>query len=213
MSSTSQSLKKNRTVWAFGIALFVMTVIGLSSIIYMIRRSTFPFFPTVDQISSEGVVHVNSVNGSPKLQSVAQKAEEKIQEGSVLRLGDRIELENDSNLRLNSASGWEVALDGDGEFVLEDARRKDDLSVRTLLWFINQGAFRARYMPEKSPQTKEAWLQLRFPGGRIVTQGGEILVRIPRAGGGRLRVVQGAVEVFWDDGRRAEVEANEMEYL
>lgn len=131
-------------------------------------------------------------------------------EGEPFLLGTVFHARGQSGLQLLTTGNWIIALDGEGEFIFEDAKRNAGGTVHTAFWMIRKGAFRAKphdYDPS------DHWLQIRTPVAKVIVHKGEIGLRITDGGGGQIWLVSGKATIFWNDGRRKELKLRGMDYI
>jgi hypothetical protein len=132
-------------------------------------------------------------------------------------LGTLFHLRPGATVQINTAGTWMIALDGEGEFIFEDARTREDKSVHTINWIMKKGQFRAK--PFTYDKT-EHWLQIRTPNSRVLLQQGELGLRVdglvnapPDKPKGQVWLVSGKATVYWNDGKQKELPLRQFEYL
>jgi hypothetical protein len=131
-------------------------------------------------------------------------------DGASFFLGTFFQVAPKSFLQLLTTGNWIVGLDGDGEFVLEDARTNPEGTIHTAYWFVRRGTFRAKphdYDPS------DHRLEVRTPIARVYVGKAEIGMRVSEGGGGQIWLVSGKATIVWNDGRRKELTQKGMDYL
>jgi hypothetical protein len=121
-------------------------------------------------------------------------------------------------LQVSTSGTWIVGLDGEGEFIFEDARTNEDRSLHTITWILKKGLLRAK--PHTYDLT-DHWLEVKTPLARVLVEKGELGIRLPDfqkspapdAPRGQVWLMSGKATVYWNDGRKKELPLKGMEYL
>jgi hypothetical protein len=130
--------------------------------------------------------------------------------GTRFHLGSLFHVRPQGHLQMNTVGNWIVALDGEGEFILEEARTDEKRTVHTNVWNVKKGTFRAK---PHDYDKGDHWLQVTVPIARVFVHKGEIGLRVSEGAGGQIWLVSGKATVVWNDGRRKELPLRGMEYL
>ncbi len=216
---------RRRSVVVGVVALAVLAGIGAGVWVYF-HRDPFPELPIPDLDDNRSAGKLDRVNGKvfgrasvPKDSegmelSPEPKADDPqwgaLKPGGTYFLGSLFRLAQGGQAQLLTHGGWIVAMDGDGEFILEDARRDMDGRRRSMVWTVKRGMFRAKTSQyEGSTQ----WLEVRTPVGRLILEEGEIGIGVKEGGHGQFWIVTGKIDVLWKDGRRKQLTEKGMDYL
>ena len=125
--------------------------------------------------------------------------------GNALLLGSLLYLDKKVYVQFITAGSWLIALDGEGDYIFEDAKRDQEGKKHTIFWNMKRGMFRAK-VHDYDPT--DHWLQLRTPFAYIFLRQGEMGLRIdnvkppPGKRRGVLWHVKGRTIIKWNDGRR-----------
>lgn len=165
------------------------------------RGSTFARISTPDDFQSP--------KASPH-PAVADATWTQFAQGSTFLIGTLFNVGPQGVARLSTAGKWMVSLEGEGEFVFEDARRSDDSKVATDYWFVKKGTFRAK--PHEFDRN-DHWMQIRTAVATIYLHNGEIGMRINEGGTGQVWLTAGKATVIRADGTKRELPLKGMDYL
>jgi len=119
------------------------------------------------------------------------------------------------SLQLVTAGNWIVLMDGEGEFLFEDARvgrqqGEKGVDVQTGVWRVRRGLLRVKphdYDPA------EHWLEVRAPMATVTVIKGEIGLRVFGPDKGQVWLMSGRAIVEPVRGDRHELKLRAMEYI
>ena len=215
-----------------GPVLFAAAVLALAAIYFVVRQRQHGLpetnIPDLDANKSaghvdrlQGVAYIrNSVpedlqnhllSAVPENSDVAKKSgwvaanqDDKYYLGSLFRLAQG------SSLQVLTAGNWLLVLDGDGEFIFEDARTDQEHFSHRATWLVKKGIFRAKpYDYEHGPHE----LEVVTPTARVLVHSGEIGLKTGEDGKGDVWLMAGKAEVVWNDGKHKELALKSVEKI
>lgn len=133
-----------------------------------------------------------------------------MKEGTQFLLGTLFQTVAGSAISMLTAGNYYVMLQGDGQFVFEDARINDDRNAHTAYWFVKKGTFRAKPY-EYDPNSH--YMEVRTASASIFLEQAEIGMNVYEGGSAQVWLVSGKGHVVWNDGRRKELPLKGMDYL
>jgi hypothetical protein len=188
-----------------------LLIAGASYYLFLRTRSEIPSLSQADSGPDGEGAKVDIAQGPIAWRARGAQAQNAIKPGDRFAVGAQFSLKNGSTLQVMTVGNWLLVLDGEGEFVFDDARRDPDRKAHTGIWTMTKGTIRAKphdYDPA------DHWLEIRTPKAKIYVHQGEVGARISEGGSGSVWLVKGQAEVVWEDGRRKKLEPNNtMEYL
>jgi|GEM_PF-6086104 len=113
-----------------------------------------------------------------------------------------------AHLEVMTSGNYLTGVDGEGEFILEDARHSEDGVVRTITWLVKKGMLRIK--PHDSDKS-DHWTVVKTQTCRVIVRQGELGIRVNEGGvAGQVWLMSGQARVFWKDGREQELKVREM---
>ena len=115
-----------------------------------------------------------------------------------------------SFLQIVTEGNWIIGMDGEGDFLLEDALTNADRTVHQGVWFVKSGTFRAKpHDYDPSVHT----LIIQTAAGKVFADRAEIGMRISEGGRGQVWLMSGKGKIEWNDGKTQELVLKGMVYL
>lgn len=153
---------------------------------------------------------LRKLSSVPKRNGTLSDSWQEVLPGDVFPLKTLFRLHSSGSVQATTHGSWIVALEGEGEFAIEEARTNPARTTHATSWFLKRGNFRAK---PQDYDPSEHWLQLRTPSARIIVQKGEIGVNVREDGTGQVWLLSGRAMVEWNDGRRKRLKVKGMDYL
>lgn len=201
-----------RSMKTWGVIILLLVVIGGGATgYYFYSRDKIPEFELVDIGLAKEAGVVDEVTGKAFTWPMpSEDTEEKekqykkpdpvlLKKGALVFLNNFFQVPVGSLLQMMLRGSWLVVLDGNGEFVLEDARGSQDGKTKIVFWKLLQGQLRA--VPYTALGGNQ-WMVVRTPHVKLIAHQAEFGVAVDRNGKGSAFVMSGKVTALWDDGRR-----------
>jgi hypothetical protein len=204
---------QSRPFWALALTLAI--VAGGLALRSHLRHSGLPTLPVSDvREGSREAGKIEKVHGSVSFRDAAEESGQLLwtpgHPGVPFTLGTLFRCESQSGLELSTAGLWSFGLEGEGEFVMRDARRSEDSKEHVASVYVKKGTFRAK---PAAQGMRGYLLEISTATAKILLNNGEIGMEVGAGGKGRMWLVSGKATVTWNDGRRKELALRGLENL
>jgi hypothetical protein len=133
-----------------------------------------------------------------------------VKTGDEVRLGNHFQAKEKNAAKILTEGNWWIALEGEGEYIFQDAKTNKLKSKHSATWEVRFGNLRAK---PKDFDPTEHYLKIKTPRAMISLKNGELGVSVNRDGTGQAWLYRGDATITWENGDTKSLQNQQMSHL